>query len=340
MSLNLTGDPSGCNNLPFSHYDGHKFYGPYPNGTCWPVNPVTGKVEYVGNYGYTPSVGAAAFFVAAFSILTLVHLALWLKSHRKWIVVIVIGGIGEVIGQIGRLASSQNNNFGDTANNYFLVQIICLTITPAFFSAACYGIFTIMIAALSDDLSRIRDKWLVIAFVGADIFSLVIQAAGGGIAAGADTVSSNKAGTHLMLAGIVFQLVVMVVFSLLFIDYFWRARKAGLWAKTTRQFQMAVYGIAAASVFIIIRGAYRTAELEQGWNGYLISHEGYFLGLDAVPMVLCLISLAIAHPAHTLPVGESLDFLDGRVPAKGHTADMAMQDTHGSLTPMTHESAA
>lgn len=112
-------------------------------------------------------------------------------------------GSGEVIGQIGRLCSSQNNNFSVAANNYFLVQvrqsgrflsrrrertsahwplfpqIICLTISPAFFSAACYGIFTIMITMLSDDLSRIRSKWLVIMFVTADLVSLVLQAAGG-----------------------------------------------------------------------------------------------------------------------------------------------------------------
>lgn len=49
----------------------------------------------MGNYGYNPVVAGAAFFVAAFSVLTLIHLALVLKSRRKWLVVIVIGGLGQ-----------------------------------------------------------------------------------------------------------------------------------------------------------------------------------------------------------------------------------------------------
>lgn len=35
-----------------------------------------------------------------------------------------------------------------------------------------------------------------------------------------------------------------------------------------------------------LRGFYRSVELVQGWRGYLISHESYVIGLDAVPMVL------------------------------------------------------
>ena len=42
-----------------------------------------------------------------------------------------------------------------------------------------------------------------------------------------------------------------------------------------------------------LRGFYRSVELIQGWRGYLITHESYVIGLDAVPMVLvCSTSLS------------------------------------------------
>jgi hypothetical protein len=41
---------------------------------------------------------------------------------------------GELIGYIGRTGSA----FDVTLNNYFIMQITCLIISPAFFSAALY----------------------------------------------------------------------------------------------------------------------------------------------------------------------------------------------------------
>jgi hypothetical protein len=46
----------------------------------------------------------------------------------------VLGGLGEVIGYIGRVGSA----YDVTLNNYFIIQIVCLIIAPAFFSAALY----------------------------------------------------------------------------------------------------------------------------------------------------------------------------------------------------------
>ena len=52
---------------------------------------------------------------------------------------------------------------------------------------------------------------------------------------------------------------------------------------------------------IYIRSIYRTVELAQGWNGYLITHEGYFLGLDASIMVIAVWAFLVFDPAVLLP---------------------------------------
>ena len=83
-------------------------------------------------------------------ILTLSHFALGIK-YRTWFfsTLFCLGGIGiwpllsknisltysgEVIGYIGRTGSA----FDVTLNLYFIMQIVCLIIAPAFFSAGLY----------------------------------------------------------------------------------------------------------------------------------------------------------------------------------------------------------
>jgi RTA1 like protein len=84
------------------------------------------------------------------------HFALGIK-YRTWFfsTVFVLGGIGtrlsphsplflsspsyllllgETIGYIGRTGSA----YDVTLNNYFIMQIVCLIISPAFFSAGLY----------------------------------------------------------------------------------------------------------------------------------------------------------------------------------------------------------
>ena len=58
---------------------------------------------------------------------------------------------------------------------------------------------------------------------------------------------------------------------------------------------MVVVGLATA--MMIVRGAYRSVELVQGWTGYLISRQGYLIGFDAGTMVVAMGCLAVWNPA-------------------------------------------
>ncbi len=51
---------------------------------------------------------------------------------------------------------------------------------------------------------------------------------------------------------------------------------------------------------MVLRGVYRSIELVQGGRGYLIIHEGYVLGLDAVPMMIAMGVLANFNPGWLL----------------------------------------
>ena len=116
---------------------------------------------------------------------------------------------------------------------------------------------------------------------------------------------------RIYLAGISFQLFNMLVFCYLVAEYLWRARKDGLQFASFGKvpMQLTLWGIFLSSVLIITRVSvvvepyrlwlifygqnfFRCVELGQGFDGYLARHEMYFLILDALLMVLCLITLA------------------------------------------------
>lgn len=47
---------------------------------------------------------------------------------------------------------------------------------------------------------------------------------------------------------------------------------------------------------IYARGVYRSIELAQGWEGYLMVNEVYFVWLDGLPMVLAFTAFAVLYP--------------------------------------------
>ena len=55
-------------------------------------------------------------------------------------------------------------------------------------------------------------------------------------------------------------------------------------------------GMSFVTLMIFIRCIYRTIELLEGWNGYIITHEVYFACLDGLPMIIALITFNIFHP--------------------------------------------
>lgn len=196
---------------------------------------------------------------------------------------------------------------------------------PTLFSAFLYGVSAMLIVALGSEYSKLRPSRYMLVFCICDAVALLFQAVGGGMAAIAlKKLDFTPTGTNLMVGGISFQLVAMVstihflvvestnslpiflkvVFCYLLFDFFVGARKGEAYAARTAfdqgRIKRLVRGLFIASGFILLRCLYRTIELSQGWAGYFISHEVYFIVFDAVPMVLTLSALIYAHPAYCL----------------------------------------
>lgn len=68
-----------------------------------------------------------------------------------------------------------------------------------------------------------------------------------------------------------------------------------------RKAQLLLLGVAWATLMIYIRCIYRSIELSEGWSGRIITTERYFIWLDGLMMVLCMLGLAVSHPGFLLP---------------------------------------
>ncbi len=86
-------------------------------------------------YEYRPSVSANSILLALFALSLIAHVAQgWIYRYKAFAILMFFGCLAEIIGYVGRLIS-WNNPFSETG---FLTQICCLTLAPAFFSAAIY----------------------------------------------------------------------------------------------------------------------------------------------------------------------------------------------------------
>ncbi|GAA5924027.1 RTA1 domain-containing protein [Sporobolomyces koalae] len=245
-------------------------------------------------YGYVPAISYGAAFIALFSLTLIVHTTQIVVTRRMWFMICMsLGCLGEVIGWIFRLVS----HWKPEAKDPYVGQIAILIISPTFFSGALYWALGIIIQLVAPRHSLLSAKWFKITFVVADFISLVVQGVGGGIAGSAETQPDLDLGSNIMLGGIVFQLVVMLIY----VAYgaFW-VYKARVEIKSSgRKMRTMIWALFAASLCIIARGIFRTIELAEGFSGFLAVNEPYIL-LDALPVLLCSLILNVIHPAQYL----------------------------------------
>jgi hypothetical protein len=204
------------------------------------------------------------------------------------------------LGWAGRTWSSQCPSH----LNAFLLQITTLIIAPAFFTAGIYIILGRLIAVTGGKgkTSIIAPSTYLWIFCGCDLISLVVQAVGGSMAsqaAAATPPRRSETGTNTMVAVIVFQMTSITLFVGFFIDFLRRAHKQN--TPLGRRVVILICATTFSVVLIYIRSIYRTIELLQGWTGYLITHEGFFVGLDAVTMFLAVAVFNVVHPTWFLP---------------------------------------
>jgi len=228
-------------------------------------------------------------------------------------VAMLCGSVLEVIGYVGRIMS-YNNPFDE---NGFLLEIICLTIAPAFYAAGLYFCLSRIVTTFGAENSRLKPSLYPKIFIPCDFGSLILQALGGGMASAATHSGKNPAaGNHIMLAGLAFQVVTLAIFIALSADFAFKTwkRVSALGkaqaldphhARLRASFRFRGFLIALifATLCIFTRSVYRVAELSEGWTGHLISTQRYFIGLEGAIVAAGMLSLNAFHPGFCFQEG-------------------------------------
>jgi predicted secreted protein len=283
-----------------------------------------GYEEYVF-YRYTPTLAGAVIFVLLFGCTTIYHV--WQTCRRRsWFMVpIIIGGIFETIGYIGRALSHNDRE----ALGPYVIQTLLLLLGPALFAASIYMILgRIILLTDGERYSLIRRTWLTKIFVGGDVLSFLTQSGGGGIMSGADEDNPDnmKIGEKVIIVGLCIQVIFFGFFVLTAFIFQKRGRGHLLALEGWVPWRKHLYVLYGTSVLILVRSVFRVAEYAQGNDGYLLRHEAFLYVFDAVLMLIVMAWLNIVHP------GEIAEVLKEKKKAEGigRQHDMDLLGHHDS----------
>jgi RTA1 like protein len=201
-----------------------------------------------------------------------------------------------------------------------------LTIGPTFFTASIYLCLARIIVIFGEDLARLRPRTYTIAFVCSDVLSLILQALGGGKASQAKSYATKQVGIHIMVAGLVLQVVSLVVFLCLCAGFAYSVHRSPSREdpllqnfRTSLKFKAFVWGMYSfidllkfssldpdhtdrllalgfTTLLILIRSSFRVAELSEGFGSALANNEVTFMVLEGGMVALAVILLTVMHP--------------------------------------------
>ncbi|CDR43749.1 CYFA0S12e03906g1_1 [Cyberlindnera fabianii] len=261
----------------------------------------------LNQYGFTPNFGINLALTIIMGVLCAVHGGLCIFYQSWWFGITHFIATGlEFGGYIGRVLSSSNT----FDRIYYILQITTLTFAPCFIMAGVYYLLAKLIMIYGEKFAVMKPMRYTQVFLTCDVISLLLQGGGGGVAAGANDLNGVNTGKNIMVGGLVFQVVSMAVFMGLFIHLLWRVGYFGnLSGSVTRSFNERYShirdkpffrwyptGIFGIVLFVFVRSVYRVAELSEGWRGYLVVHEVYFLVLDALMITIACILSVVFHP--------------------------------------------
>ncbi|KAI1608677.1 RTA1 like protein-domain-containing protein [Exophiala viscosa] len=161
-------------------------------------------------YHYDPSLAAACVFAVLFGSSAIWHAFLIAKYRTWYFIPCLTGGIFETVGYTARGIShgqAPNPTLGP-----YVIQTLLLLVAPALFAASIYMTLSRTIVSVDGEShSLIKKRWLTKSFVTGDLLSFFIQLGGGGLMASSKP-STAKTGSHIVLTGLVIQIVLFGLF--------------------------------------------------------------------------------------------------------------------------------
>jgi len=155
---------------------------------------------------------------------------------------------------------------------------------------------------------HIKPKTILIIFVINDVISTILQVAGAALIGSAESNRKDPtAANNILLGGLAYQVFSFTIWLILYVTFVAQFRpkgpeeekfrhESGGSGRLTRKQMTFVVALFIAALAVYLRTIFRLAETAQGVFGELMTHEGYFAGLEFVPIVVAVVVLNIWHP--------------------------------------------
>ncbi|KAI8193559.1 hypothetical protein KHU50_012480 [Colletotrichum sp. SAR 10_65] len=242
-----------------------------------------GKVLF---YPYTPSKAAGVIFLFLFAGISLYHIFLIRKFKTKYFIPMVLGGICDTFGHLGRAWAGS----APLSPKPFMLQLMLILVAPVFISATLY----ITLGRLKESLlghPRRRCSPTSI-FILTDIVAFCTQI-GGSLVQVIANPKIMEIGGHVVLGGLLFQLFVLVVYFALVVRFQRATQREVIYLEHWRRY---VWTLVVSVVAVWVRNLVRAAEFGQGWYGFVNQHEAMMYIFDSFLMFSVMVAFALFHP--------------------------------------------
>ncbi|WVQ85253.1 hypothetical protein IAT38_007418 [Cryptococcus sp. DSM 104549] len=242
-----------------------------------PSTDICNPLRYIPNKAI--NIAAAVLYFAVAAVLTFHSF----RRKANWFMCLVIGAWCEGIGLVLRVAFRNNPH----SSGLYIVCYLFVVLSPCAFLAGDYILLGRLVEFLDahQHLRPLRAQYVSWMFIISDVITFLIQAAGGGLSI-SKNVTTAQAGGNIFLAGIALQFASFFFFTCAWAIFGIRAYRENkeLWAR--QGWKPLYWALGFTCICFLIRSIFRTAELSQGYIGYLATHERFYLGLDTLPLLL------------------------------------------------------
>lgn len=279
--------------------------------TC--TSAIPGQYGYVppdacnAQWAYSPSFSAAVAFSVLFGILTLAHISLAILFRKGFSWVMIMGVSWEFVSFTLRALGAHHQQ----SQVYSFASTILFLLAPLWINAYVYMTAGRLIWTYHPDKKVWGCKAISLGkyFVWLDVFSFLVQAAGGSMLSPGNSADTMKNGKNIYMTGVGVQQLFILLFFALIVRFQIEVRRleASRAGWLGKRWQWVTYALYSVLVLITIRIIFRLCEFAAGTevSNPLPYHESYALGLDAFPMTLAIFILAVIHPGLALKGPES-----------------------------------
>lgn len=206
-------------------------------------------------YGYYPNLAGNTILCVVFGLCLILQLGFSIRGRTwTWLICLSLGCLFETLGYIGRLLM-HSNPWNDSANR---LQIVTLIIGPSFTAAGIDLTLKHLVLHFGQDASPLPAYLYTWLFIGIDVASILVQAAGGGLAAAGKTNAGLlDIGDKIIIAGIAVQVAQLAALGLMSIFYAWNAWRLGYVNKTTAKLRFFIAMVVIAYLAILTRCIFR-----------------------------------------------------------------------------------